>query len=74
MKKESKLISAYGANEAGLAAMPHKISGTFISRICVAEEMGCNHCFPHGIETSNDYWSKQQRNWKKNRKTQWKNA
>ncbi|WP_445946225.1 hypothetical protein [Shewanella sp.] len=72
MKKEGRLIRFYGTSHAGLAALPHKISGRQISRICVGEEMGCAHCFPHGIDTINNYQTKEQRSWKKYRKSQWR--
>ncbi|MBO1271959.1 hypothetical protein J3L11_09935 [Shewanella sp. 4t3-1-2LB] len=72
MKKEARLIRMYGANEAGLAMLPTKVSGTQISRSCVGEEMGCTHCFPHGIDTSNSHDMKLQRCWKKYRKHQWR--
>ena len=72
MKKEVRLIRFYGINEAGLAALPHKVSGRQVSRICVGEEMGCSLCFPHGIDTSNSYLTKEQRNWKKYRRVQYR--
>lgn len=72
MKRECRLIKAFGVNEAGLADLPKKISGTRISRILIGEESGCSHCFPHGYETINSRISKQQRSWKKQRKTQWR--
>jgi hypothetical protein len=71
MKKEERLIKAYGKNEAGLADIPKKVSGTFISRIKIGDECGCSFCFPHGIETYNSHYKNEQRNWKKYRKKQW---
>lgn len=72
MKKENRLIKAFGVNEAGLADIPLKIAGTTISSILVGEEAGCSYCFPHGIETHNNHFKNCQRNWKKQRKTQYK--
>ena len=72
MTKETRLIAAYGENEAGLADVPKKVSGTTVSRILHGEEMGCSFCFPHGIETSNSRLRKLQRNWKRQRETPWR--
>ncbi len=73
MKKETRLVRIYGVSEAGgLALLPYKVSGRQISRFCVGEEMGCSHCFPHGIETRNSHQQKLQRSWKKHRKHQWR--
>lgn len=72
MKKEYRLIKAFGVNNYDLADMPHKVSGTTISRILIGEESGCSYCFPHGYETINNRYDKRQRNWKKQRKTQWR--
>lgn len=63
----------FGFNEYGLIDFPNKISGTQISRILYGDEMGCSLCFPHGYEVMNAKYTKFQRNWKKYRKTQWKN-
>ena len=72
MRKECRFIKAYGKNEYGLADMPTKVSGVFISRIKIGEEMGCSICFPHGPDTNNRFYFKWQRSWKKHRKHQWK--
>ena len=72
MKKEVRLINAYGENEYELADLPSKVSGVFIARILTGEEMGCSRCFPHGYETINSRDAKQQRSWKRQRKTQWR--
>ena len=72
MKKEYRLIKAYGQNECGLADLPNKFSGTKVSRILIGEEMGCGHCFPHGIETKNSHYVNRQRSWKKHRQDRWK--
>ena len=72
MKKESRLTTAYGGNKYGLADVPHKLSSVMVSRIFNGDESGCSHCFPHGYETFNAKWQKQQRNWKSYRKNQWK--
>ncbi|MGS0692314.1 hypothetical protein [Shewanella sp. 30m-9] len=42
------------------------------SQCCIGEEVGCSHCFPHGIDTINGYHTKEQRNWKKYRRTQYR--
>ena len=72
MKKEVRLIKAYGGNEYHFADLPQKVSGITISRIVLGEESGCSFCFPHGYETINNRYSKRQKNWKIQRKTQWK--
>jgi len=72
MKRENRLIVAFGKNEARLADLPNKRSGTAISRIILGPESGCSYCFPHGYETANSRYLKQQRSWKKQRKNQWK--
>ena len=72
MTIEHQLIKRFGDNGYRLADLPEKISGVTISRIKNGEEMGCSWCFPHGWETTNSRWSKQQRCWKQQRKTQWK--
>jgi len=35
----------------------------------VHERGGCSLCFPHGIETTNSTAGKNERNWKRSRKT-----
>ena len=72
MKREVRLIKAFGKNEIGLADIPRKVSGVTISRIVIGEESGCSRCFPHGYETVNASCTKWQRSWKKYRKRQWK--
>ena len=72
MKKEKRLKKIFGVNEAEVADLPGKISGTTVSRILVGEESGCSRCFPHGFETANSHINNRQRNWKNHRKTQWK--
>lgn len=72
MKRENRLIRAYGENEAKLADIPRKVSGITISRIVLGEEAGCSYCFPHGYETVNSHMRNRQRSWKKQRKMQWK--
>jgi len=71
-KNRKRLVKSFGVNEYGLVDLPIKISGTTISRLLIGEWMGCEYCFPHGIEVINSRWNKQQRNWKGYRKTQWK--
>jgi hypothetical protein len=72
MKREHRLIKAYGQNEHGFADLSVKISGITISRITLGEDIGCSFCFPHGYETINSHIANRQRNWKKQRKQQWK--
>lgn len=72
MKRECRLIKAFGQNEAGLADVPRKISGIKISRIVIGDDTGCSWCFPHGFETYNSHYVNCQRSWKKQRKTKWK--
>ncbi|NIF07148.1 phosphate ABC transporter substrate-binding protein [Chryseobacterium sp. Tr-659] len=73
MKKANRLKQKFGFNIYGLIDFPKKISGVQISRIVYGIESGCSRCFPHGIEVVNGKHTKFQRNWKKYRKTQWKN-
>nr|WP_315030926.1 phosphate ABC transporter substrate-binding protein [uncultured Chryseobacterium sp.] len=72
MKKTKKLKQNFGFNNYKLIDFPKKISGVKISRILYGIESGCSYCFPHGIEVANGKHTKYQRNWKKYRKTQWK--
>lgn len=72
MKREERLKKAFGVNEAGLADLPVKISGTQITRILRGHEQGCTECFPHGRETINSHWHNYQRSWKKQRRRQWR--
>jgi len=72
MKRESRLVKAFGSNNAGLADVPRKWSGVKVSRVVLGDDTGCVRCFPHGIETINSHYRNRQRNWKKQRKTQWK--
>jgi hypothetical protein len=72
MKREIRLIKAYGKNQYGLADVPKKTSGIRVARIHIGEEAGCSRCFPHGHETINSHIVNSQRNWKKQRKNQWK--
>lgn len=73
MKKLKTLRQTFGINEYGLIDFPKKISNVKISRVLYGDEMGCSWCFPHGYETINSKEVKYQRNWKKYRRTQWKN-
>lgn len=52
--------------------MPIKMSGRQISRLLYGDRLGCSRCFPHGWEVVNAKYKKEQRNWKRYRKTQWK--
>jgi hypothetical protein len=72
MKKETRLTKAFGCNEAGVADLPRKISGTKIARFVHGEEAGCTFCFPHGHEVVNNRYRKRQRAWKSQRRTKWK--
>jgi hypothetical protein len=71
MKREYRLIKAYGRTEYDIADIPTKISGTRISRITLGEDIGCSFCFPHGYDTINSHIKNRQRNWKRNREQQW---
>ncbi|PIF44384.1 hypothetical protein CLU96_1350 [Chryseobacterium sp. 52] len=73
MKKLKTLKQSFGINEYGLIDFPKKISNVQVSRILYGNETGCSWCFPHGFETVNSKQDKCQRNWKKYRKTRWKN-
>ncbi|KIC62016.1 hypothetical protein [Chryseobacterium taiwanense] len=73
MKKLKSLRQAFGINKYGLIDFPKKISNVQVSRIIYGIDIGCSYCFPHGIETINSKEIKFQKNWKKYRKTPWKN-
>jgi len=66
MSKKTKDL--FGAFE----DLPVYFSNTRLSRIENAEERGCSRCFPHGYETNNASWQKNKRNWKNERKTQYR--
>lgn len=72
MKRKKRFAKVFGVNEHGFADFPPKFSNVQISRILYGNLLGCSYCFPHGWETSNSTISKRQRNWKKFRKTKWK--
>ena len=67
-----RLVKYFGQDEYGYVDLPPRFSNVRMSRIFVGNEMGCSFCFPHGIETINARNTKLQRNWKKQRKHQWK--
>lgn len=73
MKKIKTLRKKFGFNEYEWIDFPKKISGIQISRIQHGTELGCSYCFPHGLEVVNAKCTKFQRNWKKYRRSQWKN-
>ncbi|MDN3694750.1 phosphate ABC transporter substrate-binding protein [Chryseobacterium tructae] len=73
MKKIKTLRQKFGINEDEWIDFPKKISGIQISRIQHGDDLGCSYCFPHGLEVVNAKDTKFQRNWKKYRRTQWKN-
>ena len=70
MKRDHRLIKAFGKNEADLADIPQKISNVTVARIMIRNETGCSFCFPHGEETVNSTIGNSQKNWKKYRKNQ----
>ena len=53
----------------GEGALPTKQSSTAAARIDHARESGCSICFPHGPETTNRTIAKNERTWKRSRKT-----
>lgn len=75
MKTIKKLEKqAFGVDEFGFSQIPVKFSNIKISRIHFTHERGgCPFCFPHGMETNNSTELNVQRNWKKQRKRQYKN-
>lgn len=73
MKKIKRLKQIFGINEYELIDFPKKISGVQISRFQYGDDLGCSYCFPHGFEVVNARETKFQRNWKKYRRSQWKN-
>jgi hypothetical protein len=74
MKREFRLVKAFGKNEHDFADLPPKISGIAVSRILIGDESGCSVCFPHGCETVNSHINNRQRSWKKFRGKQWKSG
>ena len=72
VKRNARLIRAYGHNEVGMADLPRKISGISVSRVMIGDDNACSRCFPHGYETINSHIANRQRCWKQQRKTQWK--
>lgn len=66
-----QLKNAFGVDEFGMEMVPNKISNIRISRLFNGENMGCFYCFPHGMETSNNKWTKDLKCWKRYRKTQY---
>ena len=74
MKNLNQYKRAFGIDEFGFVNLPTKYSNIKISRITNTANNGdCTYCFPHGIETRNSHYYNSQRNWKRNRKTKWKN-
>jgi hypothetical protein len=71
MKREKQLKKAFGLNELGIVNIPKKFSNVQFSRLIYCKKE-CSYCFPHGWETSNSTLNNNQRNWKKFRKTRWK--
>ncbi|MEO1257773.1 MAG: phosphate ABC transporter substrate-binding protein [Bacteroidota bacterium] len=72
MSDQKKLKDAFSTNDYGFACLPNKISGTAIARLLFGNLRGCSWCFPHGWEVDNSTVNNRQRNWKKFRKTRWK--
>jgi hypothetical protein len=73
IKKRRALRKAFGQMDGyNLIDYPQKLSGIRISRLLYGETQGCSWCFPHGWEVINATYNNQQRNWKQQRKTQWK--
>ena len=72
MKGQKRMRDAFGDNEIGQPDLPVKISNVQIARMIVGEKSGCSRCFPHGYEVSNSTISNSQRNWKRYRKTRWR--
>ena len=54
----------------GDGTLPSKMGSAAAARIDhVHDRGGCSHCFPHGTETTNSTASKNERSWKRSRKT-----
>lgn len=63
--REGKMRRASGDE-----ALPSKMGSTAAARIDhVHDRGGCSHCFPHGPDTTNATTSKNERTWKRSRKT-----
>lgn len=72
LKSNRRLRKAFGVNEWGMTDFPVRFSNVRISRLHYGDQLGCSWCFPHGWETENSRESKVRRNWKDQRRTQWK--
>lgn len=68
------LADRFGRDEYGLVALPQKMSNVMVSRTFAETRGECGWCFPHGFENHNSTWSKNQRSWKKYRKTQYRES
>ncbi|MBF0266558.1 MAG: phosphate ABC transporter substrate-binding protein [Gammaproteobacteria bacterium] len=73
LTREARWIRRYKEDEFGFALVSSKYSNIKLSRVNHGEEMGCEICFPHGMETINNRYTSFQRSWKKRRRFQYKN-
>lgn len=72
-KREERVLQrAFGKNEHGFSDLPTKISGTTTKRF--QNDMGCDFCFPRGVENYNctDQKAWNDPNWKRYRNTQYR--
>lgn len=72
MSGKRGFVKAFGRTESGQEDSPAKIGSARASRIVHGDTTGCVYCFPHGIETYNNIWTKDLRCWKRYRKTQYR--
>jgi hypothetical protein len=70
---KSRLRRGFGVDEFGQIVLPHRFSNVKLSRIEHDKDRGgCGLCYPHGFETTNATDRKNNRSWKRQRKTKYK--
>lgn len=72
MNRLKQMQKAFGVDEFVHFNFPIKISNVRLARLLYGNKSGCSYCFPHGYETVNSTVANRQRNWKRFRKTKWK--
>lgn len=70
--REGRQRRRFGATGAGTVEAPNKLGSRAVARIDHARERGgCSLCFPHGAETTNSQYAKNERTWKRSRTSRW---
>lgn len=70
--KQKKLITAFGLNDFGFVDLPTKLSGTTYQRVLIGDKYGNSFDFPHGRQSLSSRHTKCYKNWKYNRKNQYR--